>query len=303
MSAEHLISLSFAADLSFEQVSLFVGALDDIALSSSFRQDQTDDSWHCLWTIEEKADTADIQARLMIAADIHELPVINLSTLNIEPLPDTNWLAASYAGFQPFTLGPFFVYGSHHRDDVTVPPGAMTLEIDAATAFGSGEHGTTAGCMLALEKLHAENFTPRTFLDMGTGSGILAIATAKRWPSVTGLAVDNDPECIVVTDRHRESNHINAAQVQSFVSEGFADPRVQKDAPYDLVIANILALPLIGMAADLSKATAKDGYLILSGLLITQKDDVFAAYQAQGMEMVDAATRDEWSILTLKHAA
>lgn len=302
MSDNYLITLKFSADLSFEQVGLFVAALDDIALSSSFLQDQTDDSWECLWTVEGNVSVEDIKARLLLGVTLHELPPVDLSSLAIEPLPDINWLEASYAGFQPFALGPFFVYGSHHRDTVAPPAGLMTLEIDAATAFGSGEHGTTAGCMLAMEKLHAQGFAPRTYLDMGTGSGILAIAAMKRWPDITGLAVDNDPECIVVTDRHRDFNHIDPARIHSFVSEGFDDPRVQQDAPYDLVIANILAAPLIAMAADLAKATAQDGYLILSGLLITQKDEVFAAYAQQGMTLIEAATRDEWSILTLAHA-
>ncbi len=303
MSDHHLITLHFSADLSFEEVGLFVSALDDIALSSSFQQDQTDDSWHCLWTVEEPAEAGDLKARFLLTCDLHGMAAPDLSLLNIEPLPDINWLEASYAGFQPFSLGPFFIYGSHHRDTIDAPDSALTLEIDAATAFGSGEHGTTGGCLLAMEKLHGEGFTPRTVLDMGTGSGILAIAAAKRWPESKGLAVDNDPECIVVTDRHRDFNHIDPAQIVSFVSEGFDDPRVQQDAPYDLVIANILAAPLIAMAKDLSAATAKDGYLILSGLLITQQEEVLGAYTAQGMTLADASTRDEWAILTLVHSA
>lgn len=301
MTAPYQITLSFTADLSFEQVGLFVGALDDLALSSSFRQDGN--SWHCLWTTEERPDTADIRARFALSADIHGLPAIDLSSLTSEPLPDVNWLEISYAGFQPFTLGPFFIYGSHSRDTVTIPPGTIALEIDAATAFGSGEHGTTAGCLLAMDRLREQGFIPQTCLDMGTGSGILAIAAAKLWPDLKVRAVDNDPECIVVTNRHRDFNAVPPGQLDSFVSEGFADPRVQRHAPYDLVIANILAAPLIAMAADLAAATAQSGYLILSGLLIEQQDEVMAAYAAQNMTLVEATARDEWAILTLTHPA
>lgn len=301
MASPYQITLSFTADLSFEQVGLFVSALDDLALSSSFRQDGN--GWHCLWTTEERPDTADIRARFALSADIHGLPAIELSSLTIEPLPDVNWLEVSYAGFQPFALGPFYIYGSHSRDTAAIPPGTIALEIDAATAFGSGEHGTTAGCLLALNQLRGQGFTPKTCLDMGTGSGILAIAAAKLWPDLKIRAVDNDPECIVVTNRHCDFNAVPSGQLDSFVSEGFADPRVQQHAPYDLVIANILAAPLIAMAADLTAATAKGGYLILSGLLIEQQDEVMAAYTAQNMTLVEATARDEWAILTLAHPA
>lgn len=301
MSNTYQITLSFTADLTFDQVGLFVGALDDIAMSSSYRQDG--DTWRCLWTCDEAQDEDDIRARFLLVIDLHELPAIDLSDLAIEALPEINWLEVSYAGFQPFALGPFFIYGSHSRDTATPPAGALTLEIDAATAFGSGEHGTTAGCLLAMDKLRSQGLAPQTCLDMGTGSGILAIGAARLWPELRSWAVDNDPECIVVTDRHRDFNDIPHDQLVSFVSEGFDDPRVQAQAPYDLVIANILASPLIAMAADLATATAKDGYLILSGLLIEQQDDVMAAYTAQNMKLVEGATRDEWAILTLAHAA
>lgn len=301
MSDTYQITLSFTADLTFDQVGLFVSALDDIALSSSYRQDDT--TWYCLWTSDEEPDAGDIRARFLLANDLHDLPEIDLSNLTIEPLGDVNWLEVSYAGFQPFALGTFFIYGSHSRNDITPPQESLTLEIDAATAFGSGEHGTTAGCLLAMEKLRTQAFDPETCLDMGTGSGILAIAAAKLWPELRVWAVDNDPECIVVTERHRDFNTITQAQLVSFVSEGFEDPRVQQHAPYNLVIANILASPLIAMAADLSAATAKDGHLILSGLLIEQQAEVMAAYTAQNMTLVDGTTRDEWAILTLAHAA
>lgn len=300
MSTTYQITLSFTADLTFDQVGLFVAALDDLALSSSYRQDG--DKWHCLWTSDEEPDSDDILARFLLTMDLHDLGGLDLSDLAIEPLADINWLEASYAGFQPFSLGPFFIYGSHSREAVAPPVESLTLEIDAATAFGSGEHGTTAGCLLAMDALRTGGFAPATCLDMGTGSGILAIAAAKLWPRLKAWAVDNDPECIVVTDRHRDFNAISPEQLASFVSEGFADPRIQQQAPYDLVIANILASPLIEMAADLVQATAQSGYLILSGLLIEQQQEVLAAYTARGMILAEGATRDEWAILTLAHA-
>lgn len=288
------------ADLTFDQAGLFVGALDDLALSSSFRQDQKDGSWHCLWTLEDAEESAAIKSRLLLACALHNLPAISLDRLRVEPLPDANWLEESYAGFQPFTLGPFFVFGSHHRD-TPKPDNAVPLEIDAATAFGSGEHGTTAGCLLAMVNLRNQGFTPAHCLDMGTGSGILAIAAAKLWPSLPVLAVDNDPECIAVTKRHAEFNKVPPAQISAFVSEGFSDSRLTQETRFDLVIANILAGPLIAMAADLARATAPGGYLLLSGLLIEQMGEVMAAYTSRNMTLVKADTQDEWAILTLCH--
>lgn len=296
-----LAKLSFQADLSFEQVGLFADALGDLACATSWKESGA--RWECLWTLEGSCSHDLIRRRLEHAVAHHALPDIDVSALTIEPMPDINWLAESYAGFTPFSLGPFFIYGHHHRGKTAMPPDALALEIDAATAFGSGEHGTTAGCLLALEALHARGFHPASFLDMGTGSGILAIAAALRWPDITGYAVDNDPECIAVTNRHKDANAITDQQITAYVSEGCADHRVRAQGPYDLVMANILAGPLIDMAQDLAEVTAAPGFLILSGLLTAQQEDVIRAYEAAGMHLVDSSVRGEWAILVLARKA
>lgn len=302
MSGLFIATMAFKADLSFEQVGFLLGALDDAALSSSLKETGVG-TWECLWTLEDELSPADILSRLDITAALHGFEGLDFGAITVEPMPEVNWLAVSYEGFQPFAMGPFFIYGSHHRDTAAIPANSLPLEIDAATAFGSGEHGTTAGCLLALQKLYDAGFAPRTVLDMGTGSGILAIAALKRWPDALAYAVDNDPECIVVTERHAAVNKVDPAGLVSYVSEGFDDNRVHSDGPYDLVIANILAAPLIAMAADLAEATAPDGCLILSGLLETQRADVTAAYEACGMRVTEPMVREEWAILTLKHQA
>ncbi len=173
--------------------------------------------------------------------------------------------------------------------------------IEAATAFGSGEHGTTSRCMLAIEHVKQSGFRPRNILDMGCGSGILAACAAKLWPDVTVEAADNDPECVVVTKRHMDSNDI--PNVVTYQSEGYeAQSPVWKNAPFDFIIANILAGPLIDMAAEQSKALASGGYLILSGTLKEQAERVEAAYVAHGLTLAGEFPGDEWMTLLMRKA-
>lgn len=220
-----------------------------------------------------------------------------VAKFTIEELEDRDWLAESYRALPPITIGSFFVYGSHY--DGQKPDDKIPLLIEAATAFGSGEHGTTSCCMLAIEHVKETGFMPRNILDMGCGSGILAAAAAKLWPDVPVFAADNDEECVRVTKLHVESNDI--ANITSYVSEGYEEQSaVWKDAPYDFIIANILAGPLIDMAAEQSKAVASNGYLILSGTLQEQGQRVLDAYTPHGMTLVKTYPKDEWVTLLLQ---
>jgi ribosomal protein L11 methyltransferase len=216
-----------------------------------------------------------------------------------EMLEERDWLAESYRALPPFSVGPFFIYGSHYSGDA--PPDKIPLLIDAATAFGSGEHGTTSRCLLALDHLKSQNFVPDKILDMGCGSGILAAGAAKLWPEAKTFAADNDPECVRVTIHHLNVNGLS--RVKAFQSEGYAaESLVWQDAPFPLIIANILAGPLIAMAAEQARAVAPGGYLILSGLLATQAQDVLAAYAAQGLEECQRFPCEEWMTLLLQKA-
>ena len=206
----------------------------------------------------------------------------------IEAAPRVNWLEHSYRQFQPFSVGPFFIYGSHYTD--APPVGALPLQIDAATAFGSGEHGTTAGCLLALGRLKEQGFAPAGILDMGCGSGILAIAAARLWrENVT--AIDIDAEAVIVTERHAEMNGVTH-RIAASAGDGFAAPEAR--GPFGLVIANILAGPLVAMAPDLVRATAPGGAFILSGMLAEQAEDVAAAYHALGCTLAESFPRGDW---------
>jgi ribosomal protein L11 methyltransferase len=268
---------------------------EEEALSSSFKKDK--DGWHFLWTFEYEPGEADARARFEAVLAGLSLPKEAIGAIHIEELARRDWLAESYHALPPFTVGGFYIYGSHYTGEK--PGGKIPLLIEAATAFGSGEHGTTSRCILAIEHVKGGGFAPGRILDMGCGSGILAAAAAKLWPDAQVFAADNDPECVRVTNAHLQSNNIE--NVHACVSEGY-DPAspVWKDAPYDFIIANILAGPLVDMAAEQSRALAKGGYLILSGMLQTQADWVLDAYKPHGLRLAAEFPGDEWMTLLLR---
>jgi ribosomal protein L11 methyltransferase len=175
---------------------------------------------------------------------------------------------------------------------------SISLEINAATAFGSGEHETTTGCLLTLDDLATEGRQFQKPLDMGCGSGILAIAIAKTW-NIPVVAADNDPESIRVTQYNATLNQC-ANQIKSYVSEGFESKEIQDDGPYDLIVANILAGPLLEMASDLSRNLAPKGMVILSGLLSRHQGSIIETYKANGVKLHSLRTLNDWVALLLE---
>lgn len=296
ISGYHTLTLHITAGLDMTQAGLFSDIYDEeAALSSSFKKDK--DGWHFLWTFDRAPDERDVRGRIDAVLAELQLATDAVGDIRIEELEDRDWLAESYRALPPFSVGGFYIYGSHYTG--AKPHDKIPLLIEAATAFGSGEHGTTSCCILAIEHVKQSGFRPRNILDMGCGSGILAAAAAKLWPDVPVFAADNDPECIRVTNLHLQSNNIT--NVESYVSEGYdqASP-VWKDAPYDFIIANILAGPLIDMAAEQAKALAQGGYLILSGTLKEQAERVIAAYTPQGLSVAGLFPGDEWMTILMK---
>ncbi len=296
MSEYHTLTLEIKAGLDDEQAGLFSVLFEDAALSFSCRKEgQSADKWEFLWTFATRPDEEQICAQFDWIRE--ELGIRTEFSYRIEVLEDRDWLAESYRALPPFTVGSFFIYGSHFTGEK--PVDQIPLLIEAATAFGSGEHGTTSRCMLAIEHVKNMGVAPRSILDMGCGSGILAAAAAKLWPDVPVFAADNDPECVTVTKRHLDVNGIK--NVHAYQSEGYeAQSPVWKDAPYEFIIANILAGPLIDMAAEQSEALAKDGYLILSGTLKEQAERVEAAYVAHGLKLIAEFPGDEWMTLLMR---
>jgi ribosomal protein L11 methyltransferase len=259
-----------------------------VAVSMS-ETDETRDLWavEALYEIEPAPD--DVQQALVFAG-IEAVPV------TIGPLPETDWVRESLAGLAPVVTGRLFVHGSHDRD--ARPATAISLEIDAGLAFGTGHHHTTRGCLLALQQV-LKSSTPVSILDVGCGSGVLAIAAA-RLTRAPAIASDIDPEAVAVARANAELNGV-APLVRCLVAPGLGHMDIRKAGPYGLVFANILAMPLIHLATDLSRAVAPGGRLILAGLTSDQARMVLAAYHARGMKCVHRLDLEGWAILTLAH--
>jgi len=217
------------------------------------------------------------------------------AAIAVELLPDADWVAVGLAALSPVGAGRFIVHGSHDRG--RVPAGRVAIEIDAAQAFGTGHHATTAGCLAVLDRLMRRRRF-RHVLDLGTGSGLLAIAIAKMLRRPV-LAADIDPLAIEAARENARRNG-TAHLVRSVVAQGVDHAVIRNAAPFDLVVANILAEPLCRLAPRLSALMARRGVIVLAGLLPEQRGRVVAAYRMQGLKLSGARTFDGWSVLMMR---
>jgi ribosomal protein L11 methyltransferase len=220
----------------------------------------------------------------------------------VEKVEDRDWVTLSQQGLEPIRAGRFFVHTPARRG--AAPSDSIPLEIDAGRAFGTGQHETTSGCLLALSRLKARGAAVADLVDLGTGTGLLAFAALRLWPAARAAASDNDPVAIEVSEENAAINHVRLGrargQLELLVAEGMEHPRLQARAPYDLVIANILAGPLIDLAPSVADAIAPGGRLILAGLLDHQAPAVAAAYRRQGMMLAGRVERGEWPTLVMR---
>ena len=219
----------------------------------------------------------------------------------VERLPDEDWVTLSQQGLEPVRAGRFFVHTSSYAD--RIPPGATPFLIDASQAFGTGGHDTTAGCLAMLDRLARHSASPRNVADIGTGTGLLAFAAMALWPRAKVIASDIDPASIFVTRDNAGINHVplgrGGGRLALAVAPGTDHPAIRHRAPYDLVVANILAGPLITLAPDIAAATAPGGHAILAGLIARQMEPVLAAYRAQGFRLAARGGSAEWPCLLL----
>ncbi len=216
-------------------------------------------------------------------------------TVTVEPLPDRDWIALSQQGLPPVRAGRFFVYGAH--DAGQVPDGVIPIRIEAGLAFGTGHHETTALCLAVLSTL-ARKRRFANVLDLGCGTGLIAIGAAKLWKRKV-LASDIDPVAVEVIDENARLNGVGP-WVRSVVADGLTHPTLAAAAPYDLIIANILAGPLTFLARQIMASLKPGGTLILSGLLHNQEKLVLSFYHPLRLENV---RRDgPWSALVLTRA-
>lgn len=220
----------------------------------------------------------------------------------VERIGDEDWVTVSQAGLEPIRAGRFFVHTPAHRGEV--PAGMVPFEIDAGRAFGTGHHETTTGCLIALDRLKASGAVFANLADIGTGTGLLAFAALRLWPAARAIATDIDPIAIEVTADNAAINRVpigqGPGQVALAVAAGLDHRRIAARAPYDLIIANILAGPLIELAPDISAALTPGGRLILAGLLDSQAEAVTAAYRRRKLMPLGRVQQGEWPALVLR---
>ena len=214
----------------------------------------------------------------------------------VSELPETDWVAHVRRELAPVVAGRFFVYGSHDADKV--PEHCEPLLIEAAMAFGTGHHGTTLGCLRALDRLAHDGFHGQNVVDIGCGTAVLAMAAARIWPENV-LASDIDEVAVEVAAANVTANGLEG-RVHCVEAAGFDHPDLASAAPFDLVFANILKGPLVALAPDMAQTMQPGGYAILSGILNEQADDVIAVYAGSGINLIHRESIVDWTTLTLR---
>jgi ribosomal protein L11 methyltransferase len=265
------------------------GAIDqDVLLESATYSILEEDEDRDVWRIDAFPTTEEESEQLQkVLSGFRGL------TVTSEALADADWLSMALSGLPPVRAGRFFVYGIH--DGGRKPQNTVNLRIEAGAAFGTGHHGTTVGCLVAYNDLLKKRGFGRV-LDVGAGTGVLAIAAAKTGTRVA-VGTDIDPVSVRISN---ENARLNAAKARFVYANGLDHRRVRADAPYDLVFANILARPLVGLSHSIRGALKPSGLVILSGLLRTQERFVKGAYLSHGFRLVRRIHRDAWCTLVMQ---
>lgn len=253
------------------------------------------DDWRLDAYFESRPDAAAIRLLQSLAPSAAGVTPV------IEHIPEQDWVTLSQAGLEPIRAGRFYVRTPNAAEPP--PADATVFTIAAGRAFGTGHHETTTGCLLMIDRMKRQGRRFTDIADIGTGTGLLAFAARDAWPMARIVASDIDPVAIDVTLENAGANGIPAGRgsgrVELVVAAGLAHSRLRARAPYDLIVANILAGPLIELAPVLAGAVLPGGSLVLAGLLDHQADRVAAAYRRQGMRLADSITRGDWPTLRL----
>lgn len=273
-----------------EETCTLEGLFEEIALSCSRFENK--DNLGQTWLFEALFEDAPLN-NLFVRSHIISSG-FSLDRFTSHQLPETDWIAENRASFEPINIGRFIIHPSH------APPSQeqdyICFEINASFAFGTGSHATTKGCLQLLESLEKQTF--QNILDLGCGTGLLAMAATALFPDAKVQASDNDPEAITKTQQNIDKNKLSK-RIMPLVSEGF-EARPLREDPYDLILANILAKPLITLAPDMAYRTKSSAYIILSGLLIDQEQDVINAYHNNSFKLIKTLHHGEWSAILIK---
>ena len=277
----------------FDAARSVVGYLEEILVPSPL----------AVTVFEDGPPVQRVEAYFDVAPDLGDLSTalaiigkVGIGAPRLETVPDENWVTISQAALPPIIAGRFTIHGSHDRDKVGYGPGV--IEIDAGEAFGTAHHATTLGCLLAIDRLTRRHGFRRV-LDLGCGSGVLAIAVARVLPRAGIVASDIDAIATGVAAENARINRVGR-RIRFVTATGLDHPHLRVSESFDLIIANILARPLIELAPKLRAAIATGGRLVLSGLLATQAAEVFASYRGAGFVLEKREDIVGWSILTLR---
>ncbi|EJL23783.1 50S ribosomal protein L11 methyltransferase [Novosphingobium sp. AP12] len=267
----------------------------DIVLSGREIAEDKPEDWQLEAWLDRKPTRGD---RIAIAALFEGAK----PKLSVEELADTDWLVVSQQGLEPIRAGRFHVHTPDHPE--ANEPGVVDFVIPASQAFGTGQHATTAGCLAMLTHMKAQGLVVRNCADIGTGTGLLAFAALSLWPRALATASDIDAVCIDVVQDNARANGVTMGagrgELVMTVADGMAHPVLDARGPYDLILANILAGPLVSLAPDFGKALVPGGHLLLAGLLETQEASVRAACRKAGLRLAARLVNGDWSILWLR---
>jgi ribosomal protein L11 methyltransferase len=270
-----------------------IGDGDDLLANAVLVADEPDPGRPDEWLIHayfEQAPTGE---------ELSALRSLGSGEPRVEELGEADWVTMSQAGLQPIRAGRFYVHTPMYR---SVPPGMVPFEIDASLAFGTGQHATTSGCLEALDKLQREGAHFANIADIGTGTGLLAFAALALWPEARCIATDIDPVAVEVAQDNAAINRVKlghgAGELLLAVADGMDSPLLAARAPFELIIANILAGPLTELAPDFARSLAPGGTIILAGLLDAQAGAVVSAYADLGLTLRERGA-GEWPVLVL----
>lgn len=252
------------------------------------------------WRLDIYFEDAPDAATVAVVLDL--VPSARGTDPVIDAVPDADWVTISQAGLEPIRAGRFFVHTGSNAQ--ATPPGLIPFRIEAGRAFGTGHHETTTGCLEMLDRMERSGLRFRNLADIGTGTGLLAFAALRLWPLAAAIGSDIDPVSIEVTAENAAMNRVaigtRRGALELAVAPGLEHSRLVGRAPYDLLIANILAGPLIELAPSFAAAVAPGGQVLLAGLTDLQADAVIAAYRRHGLMLVDRIDRGPWPTLRLR---
>ncbi len=281
-------------------VAAYENALEPFCRAISRIAAETGDEWRIEGFCDVEPEPASLNQAVATVAEAFSLPAPSLAVEAVEP---RDWVIENQRTFPPIHAGRYFIHGSHYRDPP--PPGRVAILLNPGRAFGSGDHATTRGCLKALHGL-ARTHRFHNMLDMGCGSGILAIAMARTWThTATGpvMAADNDPWAVRVAAGNCRRNGVGLL-VRGTVGDGYKSRGIRRAGPYDLIVSNILANPLRRMAAELGRnlkrADAGGGIAVLSGFLIRDAGRVLAAHRRHGLRLLRCYDIDGWRTIILR---